>query len=469
MIKRINTGALALIALVMLFNPNINLLDLLPDCIAYLLLIFIIKDASDTVPYLAECKGALGKLALVSGLKIPAFTVMYNNLSTGRDIIPMFTLIFVALEFILLYSAISNGYKALAYIGERTDASVTLKPFAINKKGGTMSPSALKVLTFIFFFVRGILNLLPELLLLTPEDVSLRRKLADSYPAVLIACIFAALIAGIIWLTYARKYLKSLRADNSLAIAVEGLKTKETPEKEKRAAKLKSLLDALTVLAVSSLFSFDLTFSNFEEMNILPHFIYGLILFYAIFNLVHSKKIRIMLATFTTAFTIASIASNRLLSRFLERYSYLYLLYTSDARRLYLPVKISGVVEAICIVGLLVLSAIAFAEFVKSNTGISKDDEAYGLITKKSHRALIIKGSLLFGMAALINILKCVNIFLKGMVKIEFSDINESGFATGAIPWMGTLIFAICVVFVIYSFYFISDVKNEVKFKYSEE
>ena len=467
--RRVKVGALFSLSLLLLFNPNINLLDVFPDCIAYFMLIYAIGDASESVPYLAECKSALGKLALITLIKIPAFFMMYSNLVTGRDIIPMFTLIFVVLEAILLYSAVSYGYKALAYIGERTDVSISVKPFVINKKGSVMTQSSLKILTLGFFLGKGMLNLLPELLLLTPEEISLRRKLQEAYPTVLLVCILAGLTIGIIWYSIAKKYVKALRETNELTEAISSLKAHPTKEEELRISKTKSLTSALSVLSISSLFSVDITFSDFGDITILPHFIYGIILLYVMYALSENKKMRTLALTFTGVFTLTSILSHVFLSTFLDKYGYLYLLYSSKANEAYIPVKAASVIEAISIIALLYISSLIFKQFITKNTAFSPSDERYSVISKKTHKSLYIRGYIMFGLAGLINVLKCINVFLKGNAKLEFTAISDDGFVTGTLPWFSTLIFGICVIYIIYSFCFIYDVKSEVKFKYSSD
>ena len=467
--KRISAAKLFSLSLVFLFNPNVNLIDPLPDLIGYILIIFAIGTAARFIPYLPEFRRAIGFLALISSLRIPAFFMMYNNLSTGRDIVPMFTLIFIAVEAILLYQAVENGSKALCYLSERTDASSIGEPFSIGRSGKTMTLSALKSLTYVFLIARQALNLAPELMLLTSEDIELKRQLREAYPAVLVICILAAGIVGIVWLTCAKGYVKSLTANDQIGSAVKSLEVKGTPEQQQRESNVRGLILALSILVIASLFSFDLTFSDFGEINILPRFIYGVIVFCALFNLTSHKKLRLALSICAASFVLTSIAAQLFTKRFLDRYSYLNLLYSSKARAMYLSVEISSVLETLALLSLLVISAMIFAELIKENTGTHPSDEAYGQIAKKSHSALIKKGCVLFSLPALIGILKCLNVFLKGEVKIISTQISEEGFTSGALPWMSTLIFALCVIYVLYSVYFTHDVKDEIRFKYGIE
>ena len=207
MIKIKHHYPLIILSLVFLCNPNMNILDILPDCIAYTLLTLVIGGLAQTVPYLAECKGALIKLALLTAIKIPAFTVMYSNLKYGSDIVPLFTLSFAVLELILICIAVKNLFLALSYIGERTDCISVRGPFSIGRRK-SLSLEMIERVTIIFFVVKAVLNVLPELMLLYNEDFAYRKELMDSYPAVLVISVLAGLIIGIFWLKYPTKLAK---------------------------------------------------------------------------------------------------------------------------------------------------------------------------------------------------------------------------------------------------------------------
>ena len=181
MTKIKNKYPLIALSLILLFNPSANIIDILPDCIAYVLLILAISGVHETVPYLKEARDAMVKLALLTSIKIPALAIMYANMGSGKDIVPLFTLVFVTLELVLLYSLVSNAYLALSYLGERTDCRSVREAFTISR-ARKYTPEKLRFLTYIFFLARGVLNVIPEIFLLTPEDASLRKKLSEAYP-----------------------------------------------------------------------------------------------------------------------------------------------------------------------------------------------------------------------------------------------------------------------------------------------
>ena len=222
--KAKNPGALIALSLVFLFNPNINILDLLPDFVAYLALISAIGSASEHVPYLQECKETLSKLAIISAVKIPAMLIMFSNMYTGRDIVPLFTLIFGVVEIIFLSPAINNGYAALCYLGERTDATSLISAFPIDRSGArTMKTDALRALTLIFFSAKAALGFLPEICLLTFEDYATRKKANDIYPTLLVLSLLAVLIIGLVWLGRTKKYLNTVRKNGQVGTSVSSL------------------------------------------------------------------------------------------------------------------------------------------------------------------------------------------------------------------------------------------------------
>ena len=211
-------------------------------------------------------------------------------------------------------------------------------------------------------------------------------------------------------------------------------------------------------------FTFEIILGNIGDVNILPSFIYGLLLFYSVLSLTNNNKNRLLLTIATSVFVVANVASIFLTLRFFKKFNYIYLIFSSVAREAYLPVKILSVFETLAALFMLYISAVIFIDFIKNNDVISSQNELSDAMPK-SHKALIIKSIVLFSWSGLISVVKCINIFLKGNTKIAFSQVTSEGFATGTLPWVSTLVFFLCVIFVVYSIYFISEIKNEIRFK----
>ena len=468
MTKSRNVYPLIIISLFLLFNPSFNILDVFPDCVAYFLLILAIGKTSESVPYLYECKSALVKLAMVTAFKIPAFSFMYSNMMSGKDIMPLFTLTFVTIELILLYSAIQNGYRALSYIGERTDCSSVRDPFPMNRKE-TSTPEALRVTTFVFFAIRGVLNVVPELFLLTPENAFIRRRMTEAYPSVLVVSMLIVIVMGIIWVRHAMKYVKAIRKAGDVAVAIDSLTVKYTPEEEDKNNIVKKLLASLNALAISSFFIFDISMSDYGGYNRLPHFIYGIVLFVSIYSIATSKLVSNLSIISSAAFIAVSLFGYFSTARFYQTYSIEQIKYKTAAAEAYETVKLLAVTETVLAIIMLTVAAMAMIGFIKAHTDVSPDDPAYSRTNAKNHQRAIRKAMPIFIISAIISVLKCVNVFLKANPQIIPSEVNIEGITAPSAPVMNTVIVLLSIIYVIYCCFTVSNIKDEVKFKYDKE
>ena len=467
MTKIKNKYPLITLSLILLFNPSANIVDVLPDCIAYILLILAIGGLSETVPYLKEAKDALVKLALLTVVKLPAFTVMYSNMSSGKDIVPLFTLVFVTLELILLYSLVSNVYLTLSYIGERTDCASVRDAFDLNKnKKCTLEQ--LRFLTYAFFLARGVLNVIPEVFLLTPEETSLRKKLSEAYPVMLVLCITAALIIGIIWLSHVLKYVKAIKKAGDIGEAVEYIASRASTIEIGAAQIIKKLSSSLTLLAASSLFIFDITISDFGSYNILPHFIYGILLFISVYGFANSGPAKKLLTLGAVGYSVSSMIVYLASRRFAESFSYVDLKYSASARSAYSLVKIFSCVELLFAMLMLTFAALATVNLIKEHTDVSPSDPSYSRTNEKNHRLTIRSTLPVFVISAIIHVLKILNVFVKQTSIVIGTAASDEGIVASGMPALDTVIFLASVIYVICTFVKASNLKDEIKFKYEK-
>ena len=162
--KKIDTNRFynrLILCMVFLINPNINVVDILPDFIAWFMLAKLFERAADSAPYFEEARASFLKLAWINLAKIPAFFLIVSIRSKDtmdNNVFALFSLSFCALELLFLLPCIKNLFTALFHLGERTDATSlitpVLSPFSSIKK---ISPESIKECTY-FFFVCTIIN-----------------------------------------------------------------------------------------------------------------------------------------------------------------------------------------------------------------------------------------------------------------------------------------------------------------------
>ena len=119
--SKVRGVALLTFCLVILFNPNIKIIDIFPDFIAYFILIRLLGDIAEKVPHFAELKTSVKRLLALSLIRLPA--QMLSSFIKGKntldgDINVLMTLIFAVAEVVLLCMAITNLFNAL-FISEK--------------------------------------------------------------------------------------------------------------------------------------------------------------------------------------------------------------------------------------------------------------------------------------------------------------------------------------------------------------
>jgi hypothetical protein len=365
-------------------------------------------------------------------------------------------------------------FEALFHLGERTEAEALIKPFKISKKR-SLAPEKLRTLSFIFVISKALLFTLPEFLILTSTtDYGTRvMRFAKFYPYAVVLAQLIGLCIGIIWLSYAHKYLIAVVKEGKFDTALDFMQTEGGRERYEARAKIRRLKSSLTALAIASFFSIELVFSNFEDINLLPHFIYGAVLLYAMKKIFENSKTSKHVYGLGILFIVSSAVFYVFSFRFLDSYNYSDLLYLDEAVSAYVPLLVFSVIEAITLIAFLVSCAISLKSFVKMNTGlISPNTERYSEHEKEYHRSIMRRIYVMFSLAGLNGVLKCINVFINRDVQIIMTRPNEiltSSYAASALPWFSTAVFVSSAIYIGYTLYFISNLKDEIDMKHEVE
>ena len=118
--------SLLILSAVFLTNPNINIIDIMPDFVAWFILAKLFERAADSAPYFEEARSSFLKLAWINLAKVPAFFLMITIRSKDtldNNVFALFSLSFCAIELVFLLPAIKNLFTALFHLGERTSAN----------------------------------------------------------------------------------------------------------------------------------------------------------------------------------------------------------------------------------------------------------------------------------------------------------------------------------------------------------
>lgn len=462
-------------SLVMLCNPNINVIDILPDFIGWFILAKLFEKASDSAPYFEEARLGFIKLGWITLAKIPALLLIIfvrGQNTLDNDIFALVSFSFAVTECVFAVKTASYLFKGLFHLGERTPAVALIAPFSppICKKR-LISPQNLKEYTYFFFICKSILFFLPDMFLLTriSKETGQLLTISKHYPAVLILSHVFGIIIGSIWVARAIRYTKAIREEGLFDEALFSLASEDSLTKAETKAKIRSISLALTLICVAAFFSIDLVFDNLNGINILPNFLFGILLLIGISVLRKHTRASSAVFIFGGLFSLLSLTCYILLARFLSEYKYSDIIANKIAANAYLAVMIFGALEFLLLVLFLIFTAKTFSSFILTNTGVSPDSDRYLHMEKEYHKILIKKNYIMMSLGIIAGLAKCINLFLNQRVKqiyVDESDFIMPIISSSPIPWFNLVITVTSIIYIGYTLYFISTIKEEINMKY---
>ena len=464
---------LAILCLIFLATPNFNIIDVFPDFIAYIILARFFGRYKEYAPYFAEANESFTKLAIITAAKLPASLVMITNIGSGQDIVPLFTAVFMALELMFLFPAVSSAFSAIYYVGERGELSTAIRPFRY--LGKATDPDSPRMLSYIFVSVKAVFTLIPDMLLLTPVAETTAEQLKALYlrslfPIVTVISCSIVLILGIFWAVMLYKYSAPIAKEGDLgdktrAIAGEARLKAIAGERE-----VKRVIATMTLLLVSCVLCFDVTFSGLNGgINVLPHCLYALFIIFVSTRTSGSHALKTTILVSGIAYSSASTFAHLKLIAFTDLYYFGDLGRVSAADAAYLTVEMLFVLELVLFAVFAVAFARSLVNYVLEHTTLRLGDERYGRQDEEMRRKMRIKTLIFAYFPLFILALKCVEVFLRTDVRYIINAETSAATITTATPWFGFVILGFTVAYLFYAYYFTNEVKDEVRMKYSNE
>lgn len=468
--KRMSRGVtLCALAIVFLVNPVVRVVDILPDFIACLILARYLTYPADRTPYFEEAKMAFVKLGFTSLAKIPAFFIISFARSVNtldNDTGTLFTFVFSFIEAVLFYIAIKNLFLGIYYLGERSSVSSLLSPFEFSKKGRTMTPERLQLIAYVFAFIRCALTALPEMLLLsqTTDTGATVMRAARFYPYVIVASVIVTVVLAVSVAKRAIAYLKAVPGEDFINACDALISCERAGELEKRLTS-KGVCFGLSVLTVASVLTVDLRFDNFNNVNLLPDFLYGATVILALWCL--RRYIKAEKAAYISGgiFCAVSLVSFFVQIGFLDSYGYDALVKNEAAKAAYIPVIILSAAEALALAALTVFVCRALIEVAKRHTGITTYDGKMSGNVGKTKTNIYIYGVF----AILCGVSKFTDILLRyySDLTLVATDDGIGNVVSGLVPWFGIVVLIFSVLYIGYSLYLLSVMREDVEMRYS--
>lgn len=265
--------SLVSVGAVFLFEPFVSILDLLPDALGYLFILLGLYRLSDLDDRIMEASKGLRLLALIGVARVLALFFAFGLVSATEQ--PVFILLILftlgVLDTIVLIPMWKNLCGGLLYLGSRNEASVMFDRRGLGGKLRVRNAvERYAAFSAVFFILREVLAILPEVSVLTHEkggvEVGEATRFYDFVGLYRMVGMAISLVLGVIWLIWTLRLVHRLKSDTPF---FERLTLKYRTEVLTRGDlfAMRAVNASLVCLAVAAVLSLDL---YLDGVNVIP-------------------------------------------------------------------------------------------------------------------------------------------------------------------------------------------------------
>lgn len=422
------------IGFLFLFNPNITVIDLLPDFVGYMLICMGIYRLCDLGGKLTEAYEAFKKMALVDAGKILAVLWIFGMSVPGErnTSILLWTFIFSIIELIILLPAYTKLFAGLTELGYRYPSDAL---FGMRKKGSRTD--SMRNLTYVFVAAKAVLTFLPELADLSnysyDETTAGFANIYRYIGIIRFLAIVPVAVLGVVWLICSIYYFHRITADKRLMTSLEGKYEDEVLTKKGIFVR-RGYKTFMLIFTVALVLTVDL---RLDDVNMIPDFLSALLLLIAILTLRKycGKKVA-GIVLLSVGLLFVSVAADILEYKFFDMYYYTAIIKSDEVRRAYVTMSVVsgakslisvGVVAAIC--GMLSGSITEHTGYV---LGMEREGEREKTMISNLHGELkngLKLAVVVFALYAVSDI--CFNIFAPSFAYIGLINFVFAALAIG--------------------------------------
>jgi hypothetical protein len=276
-------------------------------------------------------------------------------------------------------------------------------------------------------------------------------------------------VLAVITLSRAHKYIKA-SSEVDFKASLDALVSTEKQTELLARATVGDIFFTLTSVLVSTLFTIEIRLDNFSHLNLLPLFIMGVILLFASHRLSRYTRGSVALKISLLALIIISCAAWIFEIKFLSEYSFSLLATSGLVKREAMPWLILSLCEFIAFAVSMILLGNRLYRLAREHTGrdFGTLDRTRIDFYKKKRLSVIIFSSL----SVLVGAARYTSLVLRYFAKNVTVNIENDGLITQGtvteplLPWFSVVVTFLTVIYIFYTYYFLSSLKDDVKNKY---
>ena len=397
-------------ALFFLFNPDINIIDVLPDVFGYMLLCAGLSKLAFISPSFEEAAVKFKKMIFVSLGRLVAFLVLFGvfNESERTYGFLLFTFSFMVVDLIFLLPATKSMFEGFIQLTRKYKSGVAYKISDEESNGKTYIEKIYRF-TMIFFIAKAILRTLPEFTALTLTEYTENSFIMYMYDYVNVYRVLGALIVlilGIVWLVRSCKFFIKLGKENEF---VQNMHEEFSNQVKTREGVFisKAIKTALLLFGIGAILSIDFHVSIALDtvmipnlilheitINLIPDVTSALFFLSAAIVLRYYVKSSKKLVMVSSVYAGLSLIASALKVYFAVAYgSYSAVNYVSNAFALFYTICFSTIFENIAFVVMILIFYMLMKELIYGYTGYipSVSDHTTDQLLNSTHKELTNK------------------------------------------------------------------------------
>ncbi|MBE6608694.1 MAG: hypothetical protein E7633_09090 [Ruminococcaceae bacterium] len=247
--------------LVFIMNPDINIIDILPDFIGCLFIMKGLYNISQIYPQFNDSLENFRKFAIISVLKTVSLPVLFIISASEITWLLLLSFVFGCLEIFYGLVSFSTLFEGFYYSAERGAGVSVFNGY-----------DKIKTFTLIFICFKPLAAFLPEMTSLSSEDYGTVTDTGIvSFAKLrlpLMAIFFViALAVGIVWYIFTRKYLKKVLSDEEYILSLCE-KYYSYKENSPQLVERRVVLSALMLFLAAAVCSIEI---KLDGINYIPH------------------------------------------------------------------------------------------------------------------------------------------------------------------------------------------------------
>ncbi len=362
------------IASAFLFNSNINIIDIIPDVIGYIIMSIALVNLSFLSEDIAKAAKNFRYMILVGLFKFVSFIWLVglkrpDEQSTGTLLM---TFVFAVIEVTILYIAYSDLFGGLQSLGFLHKNTAVLG----KKRGSDKSHTErIKRATLFFLVLKAGVTLLPEFATLSQYSYAYDSPVGHMYEFIGLmrgmAFIFVTAF-GISWMVKFIKYFRRLNKDVEFK---ESLTEKYNEEVlAKQGIKVKFNLGvAFSLFLFALIFVIDIRLNDFgrmEKFNLLPDFVAAILfLLGSIFIKKCNKKAQRFLSVSAWIYLVISLVAYVVEFIFYDKYYYTAIFRSVEAYRCYIIMCAAETLSTVAFIVLAYAFVLSLYQVITDHTG----------------------------------------------------------------------------------------------------